>query len=164
MSNGDSDGDGGGGDGDANVKEQDNLYLPRLWANSAIPHYYGDYVRQIFITVGAIMLVIAPFLVSRGAAGLVPFEIAGAIILVFLAAITTPKKQWVLMADAIAAAAGVLVFEILALGAYAAESWFAFIALEGVTIAFLFALYFSLKTVRNMILGQVKSQVTSAKR
>lgn len=152
---GDSDGDGGGGDGDANVKEQDNLYLPRLWESSAIPHYYGDYVRQIFMTIGAVMLIIAPFLVSRGAAGLVPFEIGGAIILVFLAALTNPKKQWVLMADAVVAAVGVLVFEVLALGAYAANSWLTFIALEAVTIAFLFALYFSLKTVRNMMLGQI---------
>lgn len=124
-----------------------------------IPHYYGDYVRQIFVVTGAAMLLLAPLLVNR-APGILPFQIGGAIVLVVLAALTNPKKLWVLMADSLAAGIGVVVFESLAIAAYAAGSWFYFIALEIVTIAFLFALYFSLKTVRTMMLGMVGKRST----
>ncbi|OHB19933.1 MAG: hypothetical protein A2854_03605 [Parcubacteria group bacterium RIFCSPHIGHO2_01_FULL_56_18] len=146
-----SDGDNGG---EPNVAEEFPSYFPSLRIGPSIPHYYGDYVRQIFILTGAAMLVLAPFLVNR-APTLLPFEIGGAIALVCLAALTNPKKQWVLMADTLAAGVGVIVFESLSLAAYTSGNWLAFIALEAVAIAFLIALYFSLKTLRSMMLGQI---------
>ena len=146
-----SDGDNGG---EPNVAEEFPSYFPSLRIGPSIPHYYGDYVRQIFILTGAAMLVLAPFLVNR-APTLLPFEVGGAIALVCLAALTNPKKQWVLMADTLAAGVGVIVFESLSLAAYTSGNWLAFIALEAVAIAFLIALYFSLKTLRSMMLGQI---------
>lgn len=153
------DGDNVGG-GEPNVGEESpTLPPPFSMLGSNIPHYYGDSVRQIFVVVGAAMLLLAPFLINRAPA-LLPFEIGGAIALVCLAALTNPRKVWVLMADSLAAGIGVIVFESLAIAAYASGNWLAFIALEVVTIAFLYALYFSLKTVRSMIFGQVGKRET----
>lgn len=148
------------GGGEPNVGEEaPSLPPPFGMMGSSIPHYYGDYVRQIFVVTGAAMLIMAPFLVSRAPA-LLPFEIGGAIALVVLAALTNPKKVWVLMADTLAAGVGIIVFESLAIAAYASGNWLAFIALEVVTLAFLFALYFSLKTVRTMMFGQIGKSST----
>lgn len=151
------DGDNVGG-GEPNVGEEagtnPTLPPPFKFMTPSIMHYYGDYVRQIFVVTGAAMLLLAPFLINRAPA-LLPFVIGGAIVLVILAALTNPKKVWVVMADALAAGVGIVVFESLALAAYASGNWMAFIALEVVTIAFLFALYYSLKTVRTMLLGQI---------
>lgn len=155
------DGDNYGG-GEPNVGEEagnPSLPPPFKFMTPGIAHYYGDYVRQIFVVTGAAMLLMAPFLINRAPA-LLPFVIGGAIVLVILAALTNPKKVWVVMADALAAGIGIIVFESLALAAYASGNWLAFIALEVVTIAFLFALYYSLKTVRTMMLGQVGKRPT----
>ena len=148
----DSDGQGGGGE--PNVSEEMPTLPPLSLGGSLIPHYYGDAVRQIFVVTGAAMLVTAPFLINR-APVLLPFEIGGAIALVCLAALTNPKKTWVLLADVLAAGVGLVVFEALAIAAYASGNWLAFTMLEALTLAFLFALYFSLKTVRSMFLGQI---------
>lgn len=154
------------GAGEPNVGEESGsaygpptLPPPFKFMGTDIPHYYGDYVRQIFVVTGAAMLLLAPLLINRAPA-LLPFQVGGAIVLVVLAALTNPKKMWVLLANSIAAGIGIIVFESLAIAAYAANSWFVFIALEIVTIAFLFALYFSLKTVRTMMLGLVGKRPT----
>lgn len=155
-----SDNSGEIGGGEPNVGEEGpTLPLPLSLTRPNIAHYYGDYVRQIFVVTGALMLIMAPFLVNRAPA-LLPFEIGGAIVLVVLAALTNPRKVWVVMADALAAGVGIIVFESLAIAAYASGNWFAFIALEAVTLAFLFALYFSLKTVRTMLFGQIGKRPT----
>src|SRR3989344_6623767 len=141
--------------GDPNVNEENHPpYYPYWSLESSIPHYYGNYTRQIFMLAGAAMLVGAPFLVNR-LPEILPFQIGGAIALVVLAALTSPRKQWVIVADVLAAALGILVFEWLAIVAYQAENMIAFILLEAVTAAFLFALYFSTKTLRAMFYGQL---------
>ncbi len=151
-----SDSDGSDGGGEPNIGEGEPYYpyvLP--YRNTAmVPHYYGDYVRSIFIVVGAFMLILAPF-VSERAPQLLPIQVVSAVVLVLLAGLTSPKKEWVLILDAIAAGLGVIFFEFLALAAYNASAWFSFIALEIVTISFLVALYFSIKTVRAMSSGQI---------
>jgi hypothetical protein len=151
------------GGGEPNVGEESgtnpSLPPPFKFMTPSVAHYYGDYVRQIFVVTGAAMLLLAPFLINRAPA-LLPFVIGGSIILVILAALTNPKKVWVLMADSLAAGVGIVVFESLALAAYASGNWLAFIALEVVTIAFLFALYYSLKTVRTMMFRQIGKRPT----
>lgn len=146
--------DEGDGGGEPNVGEDAVMHLPGLRVGPMIAHYYGDYVRQIFIITGVAMLIFAPFLMSRAPA-LLPFQIGGAIALVFLAALTNPHKMWVVIADAVAAGVGIVVFEALALAAYSAGNWIAFIAIEAITILFLLAFYFSLKTVRAMMHHQI---------
>src|SRR3989344_3186279 len=142
------------GSGEANGGEEGPPYFPLAHIGPSIPHYYGDYVRQIFIVAAAVMLIFAPYILDHAPA-LLPFQIGGAIVLVCLAALTNPRKVWVLLADVLAAGIGVIVFESLAMAAYSSASWIAFVGWQAVSIAFLFALYFSLKTVRTMMLGQV---------
>ena len=83
-----------------------NPYTP-IRLGPSIPNYYGDYVRQIFMGCGAVMLVFAPFLAASDPA-LLPFEIAGAIIFVILGAMTNPNNQLSSLANAIAAGAAIV--------------------------------------------------------
>ena len=119
-----------------------------------LPHYYGDYVRQFFIAAAALMLIGAPFYASFLFVEL-PFEIAGALVLVALAALTNPLKKGTLLADAIASGVGMVVFESWALLAYYDSSWVQFILREIIAIIFLVAFYFSMKTVRAFALHQI---------
>lgn len=119
-----------------------------------IPHYYGDVVRRIFIAVSALLLVSSPF-VSRDVPVVLGIGVAFALILALLAAITNPQKQWSMMANAVAALFGVLLAEVFALAAFSADAYVTFVIAEGFVIAFLFALYFSVKTVRAMIMDRL---------
>lgn len=139
--------------GDLNVRVE-SPYLSDLATGPRIPHYYGDYVRQIFMGSAAIMLVFSPFVSSEFPMAL-PFEIGGAIMIAILGALTNPKRQISMIANATAAGIGVIVYELLALNAFYAGQMIAFIQREALAIAFLFALYFSLKTLRNMIFHRV---------
>lgn len=130
-----------------------NPYAP-VRIGPSIPHYYGDYVRQLFIFCAAAMLVLAPFL-SRDNFFLLSIEVIGAVVVVVLGALTNPKNKIALLADAIVAGIGVVVYELLALALYTQGEMLAFLAREVVAMGFLFALYFSLKTFRNMLLDVV---------
>ena len=154
-----SDGDGeGGGTGDPNVFEE-NPYMPDLHIGPHIPHYYGDYVRQIFMLCGAVMLISSPFLSSALPAAL-PFEIGGALMVAILGALTNPAKQISMLADAIVAVVGVVTYELLALNAYSSGAMIAFLEREALAIAFLFALYFSVKTLRNMAFHTIGKKIS----
>ena len=144
-----TDGDGeGAGSGDPNVFEE-NPYMPDLHMGPSIPHYYGDYVRQIFMLCGAAMLIFSPFL-AASFPGALPFEIGGALLVAILGALTNPAKQISMLAEAIVAGVGVVTYELLALNSFSSGAMIAFIEREALAVAFLFALYFSLKTIRNM--------------
>jgi hypothetical protein len=139
----------GDDEGGVNVREE-SPYMPDLAPGPRIAHYYGDYVRQIFMGSAAMMLVFSPFL-SRDFPAALPFEIGGALIIAVLGALTNPARQISMIANAVAAGVGVIVYELLALNAFYAGAMIAFIEREALAIAFLFALYFSLKTFRNMV-------------
>ena len=119
-----------------------------------LPHYYGDFVRQFFVGAAALMLLTAPFK-SEMLAPLLPIEVAGAVALVCLAALTNPRKQWVLIADAVAAGAGVFLYEFAALVEYNSGSLAYFALREVIAVILMFGLYFSVKTVRAMVLHQI---------
>lgn len=135
-------------------EEPMNLYFPRFNLDPSIPHYYGDHVRRIFIGLAAAILIFAPFW-SNYASFTLPFEILGAVIIVILAALTNPKNSLVMMGNSIAAAIGVILNETIALFAYLDGSIFIFFGREALAFSFIFALYFALKTVRAMRLGQI---------
>lgn len=151
-----SDSDGGGGE--PNVNEE-SPYISDVRLGPAVPHYYGDYVRQIFMLCAAVMLVTAPFLSAAIPAAL-PFEIGGAIVIAILGALTSPTRKISILANSIAAAGGVIVYELLAMTSFSEGAMIAFILREALVIAFLFALYFSLKTLRNMTLGMIGKKAT----
>ena len=87
--------------------------------------------------------------------GLLPVTITGAVILVCLAALTNPRKQWVMVANAAMAGVGLVFAEMIALLSYADEQMILFLSHQVLALVFLFALYFSMKTVRAMMLGVI---------
>ncbi|MFZ2887254.1 MAG: hypothetical protein WA021_05540, partial [Minisyncoccia bacterium] len=106
-----------------------------------------------------VMLVFAPFLASTMPM-ILPFEIGGALIIAILGALTNPKNQLSMLGNAVAAGIGVVIYELLALSLYADGHMLAFLERELLAVAFLFALYFSLKTLRNMMFDKIGKRDT----
>jgi len=131
------------------------LYLPSaLRLSPRIPHYYGDAVRKCFLLCAVALIFLAPMFAGY-LPGLLPITIVGAIVLVCLAALTNPRKLWVMASNALVAAAGLLFAEMIALLAFGDDQMIIFLAHQLMAIVFLFALYFSMKTVRAMMLGVI---------
>ncbi len=131
----------------------DGTYLPRM-LKGHIAHYYGDFVRRIFLGVSIILLLSAPFL-ADAAPALIPFQILGAVGLVLLSALTNPKNKTIMIANVAASLVGIVALEICALAAYRGEAILAMIAFQILALAFIYAFYLSLKTLRAMELGQI---------
>lgn len=130
-----------------------------ITAGETISHYYGDFVREFLLGGAVVMLLAAPFYADEIRMEL-PFEVISALIFVALAAITNPWKKSILAADAIAAGIATVVYQIWALNGYGTASNTAFILREAVSFIFLFAFYFSVKTVRAMVLHQIGKRVS----
>lgn len=120
----------------------------------SVAHYYGDPVRQLFLAAAALSVIAAPFF-----PGVLPFNTAQSVlfivVLVVAAALTNPKKRWTAVADAVIAAYGVIVVESFAIDEFSKSSWPLFFVRELLAIAFLFALYYSVKTIRAMVMHQL---------
>ncbi len=122
----------------------------------AIPHYHGDAVRGLFV-LGAITLIVAQ---STGAA--LPLStggaVLGAVILVIAAGVTNPTQRWIHWMNAVLAAIGTVMFGTAVIERYqagvAAVSG-SFIFLEALAILSLVALYFTVRTLRGILLRPV---------
>ena len=123
-------------------------------SGETVSHYYGDLVREFFLGAAAVMLFTAPFYGDNIRAEF-PFIVIGALIVVCLAALTNPWKKLILTADAVVAGVGMIVYQIWALDGYGIASYTAFVFREAISILFMFAFYFSVKTVRAMVLHQI---------
>jgi len=132
------------------------LHMPPVTGTdlNTIPHYYGTYVRQLSLCGAALMLMTSP-LYAEALRTEIPFEIVAAIIIVGLAAYTNPLKRWIFVADAVFAGSITLVYAYWALYEYQSSSLLAFVLRIAIAIIFLFAFYFSIKTLRSMILHEV---------
>ena len=149
MADGDSGGEGNAsGGGHIPTREM----WPEIW--SRVPHYYGDVVRQLMLGSAALMLFAAPFYADSLHAEL-PFEVFGTLILVSLAAFTNPWNKHVITAAAIANGVGMTIYQTWALYGYGVTGPVVFALREMLAILFMFAFYFSIKTLRAMILHQV---------
>lgn len=140
--------------GDSYDEIESTNNVPWLYRWSKISHYYGDAVRQLFIAAAALMLLAAPFYTDELTVEL-PFIIVGIVALVCVAALTNPFKKGVISADAIASGVGLIIFEMWALLGYEESSTIQFVLREALAILFLFAFYFSTKTLRSMLLHTV---------
>ena len=135
------------------MKDKDE-FSPLEFHAEPVPHYHGDIVRQLFISTAALLLIGAPFYADSLRTEL-PFEIAGAILLVALAALANPHNRTIFMAGAVAAGVGLVIFETWALFSYHESTWMQFILREVVALAFLAGFYFSMKTVRAFVMHKV---------
>lgn len=131
----------------------DDMYLPRMFRGH-IAHYYGDFVRRIFLGVAIILLLSTPFLADT-AVILIPIQIIGAVVLILLSALTNPKNKTIMIADVAASLIGIVALEILALAAYRGGAVMVMIGFQILALAFIYAFYLSVKTLRAMELGQI---------
>ncbi|RJR14455.1 hypothetical protein C4585_00155 [Candidatus Parcubacteria bacterium] len=125
---------------------------PKMWP--VVPHYYGDVVRQLFVAGAVVMLVGAP-LYTETLRFHFPFILLGAILFVALAALTNPHNKTVIIANAIAAGVAVFIYETWAFFDYTSSTWIEFGLREIIALNFIAAFYFSMKTLRAMLLGQI---------
>ena len=118
-------------------------------------HYYGDLVRSLFMLAAIIMLVTLPFLVGKLP---VPIYLSIFIIIVIgaLAGLTNPLQKWVSILNATISLAGLSVFEYFAAKSYIGVKLgtLYFVTNQTLAIVFLFALYYSVKTIRAMYLKE----------
>jgi hypothetical protein len=135
-------------------------YVSWLFQWSGISHYYGDAARQCLLAAAALMAVGAPFY-SDDLAIEMPFIVLGTLVLVCIAALTSPWKQTIISAAAIASGVGLVIFEMWAFLGYSESTLIQFVLREAISLTFLFALYFSTKTLRAMITGRMGERDTA---
>lgn len=148
-----SDGGGGGeGSGGGHVDSIWNLAGTDRFPS--IPHYYGDAARQLMLGGAALMLVASP-LYGDNLRAEFPFIVVGALIAVAFAALTNPRDLWVSIADTLVAGVGFVAYATWAIFGYEAMNPIALVLRLAIGVIFLFAFYFSMKTVRAFMLRQI---------
>ena len=120
-----------------------------------VPHYYGDIVRRIFLSVAVIMLATLPFFTERLPVS-VPISLLIIILMGIFAGVTNPVKLFPAFIDFAVSLGAVVVFEYYAVRFYQEYSStdMLFWLNQGFAFLFLFALYFSTKTLRGMLLDK----------
>ncbi|OGD95441.1 hypothetical protein A3F02_03260 [Candidatus Curtissbacteria bacterium RIFCSPHIGHO2_12_FULL_38_9b] len=124
---------------------------------SKFPHYYGDVGRLFFLLGGVVMLFSLPLLNQMMP---VPAYVSILIIVavVFVAGITNPAQKWVHILDSVISLVGIILFEYLAILVYTqGNEFFTFLLNQTLAAIFLFAFYFSVKTVRGFVVPERKS-------
>lgn len=132
---------------------EDDINVPWVYRWVPINHYYGDTVRQLLIAAAALMLLAAPFYTDNISVEL-PFIVLGTVVLVAVSAMTSPKKSSMMSADVVVSGVGLVIFEIWAIGGYGIDEFHKFILREALALVFLFALYYSTKTLRSMLMRE----------
>lgn len=125
-----------------------------LKTENTIPHYYGDTVRALFLFGGSIMLLGLPILLNYIQ---IPsfFAVFGVLLISVAAGFTNPSQKWDAAINAIVSSTGFMVFGIYAISfyqKYGLENKL-FIANLFLGFVFLFAVYFSVKTLRGLLLN-----------
>lgn len=119
-----------------------------------VQHYYGDYVRQIFILCAVLLAVAIPV-----AGNLLPFgiyfQISSVVVFVILAGLISPTSPVVMTLAIIVSAIGVILFEGTAITNYGIDTSMLFWTREVMSVLLLFSLYYSVKTVRSMAQHQL---------
>lgn len=127
--------------------------IPWLYRFPVMRHYYGDMVRQLFLSAAVIMLVGAPFYTDDiGAQG--PVLVVAAIMLAVIAGVMSPQMRFAKIAGTVVAGLGAIFFELWALAEYQSTQDFSafFVIRQVLALLFFFALYFSIKSTRADVL------------
>ena len=125
---------------------------PTLTPPTALPHYYGDIVRKLFLLGGLIMLLALPFFNQFLP---VPAFVSMLAVLVIgvIAGFTNPLQRWVMLIDIIVSLIGLAAFEYHAISQYNDIPILLFGIDQLLAIIFFFALYFSTKTLRGVTIS-----------
>lgn len=117
-------------------------------------HYYGSLVRRLFVLAGIILLINIP--IDRELIQFyIVFGVIFALLIILLAAFTSPLNKWAMIGDLVASAVSFIVFEYLAIARQLQiDSFFDYLFLvrQALAIIFIVAVYFSAKTVRGLII------------
>jgi hypothetical protein len=114
-------------------------------------HYYGDTVRRLFVVASVIMILALPFLTDR-----LPVPTIISILVIVLLTVTAgflaPRNRWVISLDLLVSIGAVITFEYYAVQTYRDYSFadMLFIGNQVLAILFLFASYYSSKTMRSL--------------
>lgn len=119
----------------------------------AVRHYYGDTVRALFVALAVVIGLAVPLSPDLAAGTLV--GVPAILALLVLAGLTNPHGKSVLVLNALASGAGVVLSQVFALGAYGQELFPLFAFLELISVLFMASLYFSVKNVRAMAAGKI---------
>ena len=141
-----------GEDGDRGLF--DALSATRTSSWPGIPHYYGNAARQLLVGGAALMLLASPLYADNVRIEF-PFEVAGALAAVGFGAFTNPRAKWTLVGDAIVSGVGAIVYATWGIFEYETINPIAFVLRLVIAIIFLFAFYFSMKTVRAFTLHSI---------
>lgn len=112
-------------------------------------HYHGDVVRKLFVVSTIIMIGTLPFVNH-----LLPVSslvsIIGVVVVGSLAGFISPRRGSVILMDFIISVGGVMIFEFYAIDSYNKDlaNGLLFVINQTLAVIFLFALYYSAKTVR----------------
>lgn len=120
----------------------------------AIPHYYGDVTRQLMLGGAALMLLASPLYGSDLPAEF-PFEVLGALLVVGFSALTNPHSKGIAIGDAATSGAAAAIYATWAIADYRDVNPLAFVLRIAIAVVFLFAFYFSMKTLRAFIVGSL---------
>lgn len=116
-------------------------------------HYYGDDVRTIFLIEAIIIIVMTPFFKNQ-----IPlpsyFSVFGVLVLSMLAGLTSPKARPIIFLNFIVSLVSLLVFGYELLSSYSGEMSIYFIGNFVLSIASVFAVYYSSKTLRGNLLNK----------
>ncbi|MDO8575781.1 MAG: hypothetical protein Q7R90_00530 [bacterium] len=129
----------------------------KLW--TSIPHYYGDSVRQLLLGAAALMLIFSP-LYSDVLRVQFPFIIIGALLAAAFAALMNPRDKWVILGSAVVSGTGLVIYAMWGMYGYKSIDPVAFMLRVVVALIFLFAFYFSMKTLRAFMLHQIGKRET----
>ncbi len=116
-------------------------------------HYYGDLVRKLFLLSATLMIITLPFM-STYIEVPIYVSILAALFISIFAGITNPLQRWVAFLNLIVSFLGAFIFEMAAIGGYTTYSVThrAFWVNQIEAVIFMFALYYTTKTVRGMLL------------
>ena len=119
-----------------------------------VPHYHGDTVRILFLIGGIIILASLPFfknLLQIGT-GFLPVFV---ILLVLGGAIVNPFQRLIVTINLIISATAVILFEHAAIIGFGEDPFLLSVVRQVLAIVFLFALYYSGRTLRAMFMHQI---------
>ena len=128
-------------------------YQEQKWFEG-IPHYYGDYVRILFLSTAALEFFAIPVWGDLLEFGMV-FDIVSGIVLVLLAGLTSPQGKGMMTLNIVVSAIGAFMLELTAVSYQAKSSFMLLSVREAGAILLIMALYFSVKTLRAMIQGKI---------
>lgn len=118
-------------------------------------HYYGDVIRILFILSAVIMSVTLPFLNTNLNVPVI-VSIFAIVSIAVLAGFTNPVLRSTAVINTSVSAIGLVVYEYYAVQAYLVASFInlMFFVNQILALIFLFALYYSIKTLRAMLLSK----------